>query len=95
MCTLASAKQAHEHLCVLSHAYAWPVMGIWCMQTGVRASVSFPAVGVLVPVADFADAVGSSGNAPCQGRWDVSAKVAAEAVAKKLHTRRIHIHMRT
>ena len=55
------------------------------MQTGVRrASVSFPAVGVLVPVADFADAVGSSGNAPCQGCWDVSAKVAAEAVATNM-----------
>ena len=66
------------------------------MQTGVRrATVSFPAVGVLVPVADFADAVGSSGNAPCQGRWDVSAKVAAEAVATKMPTSSIHIHMCT
>ena len=65
------------------------------MQTGVRASVSSLAVAVLVPVAGFADAVGSIGNAPCQGRWDVSAKVAAEAVATKMHTSRIHIQMRT
>ena len=70
-------------------------MRAYSMQTGVRASVSSPAVAVLVQVAAFADAVGSSGNAPCQGRWEVSAKVAAEAVAKKLHTSRIHIHMRT
>ena len=70
------------------------VMRAYSMQTGVRASVSFPALAVLVPVAGFADAVGSSGNAPCQGRWDVSAKVAAEAVATKMPTSRI-IHMRT
>ena len=66
------------------------------MQTGVRrATVSFPAVGVLVPVADFANAVGSIGNAPCQGRWDVSAKVAVEAVTTKTLTSSIHIHMCT
>ena len=78
MCTLASAKQAHEHLCVLSHAYAWPVMGIWCMQTGVRASVSSPAAGVLVAVSDFAGVVGWSGDAPCHDRREVSAKLEAD-----------------
>ena len=52
-------------------------MGIWCMQTGVRASVSSPAAGVLVTVADFADVVGSSGDAPCHGRWGVHAKIEA------------------
>ena len=66
------------------------------MQTGARApaasSVSSPAAGVLVTGSDFVDVVGSSGAAPCHGRWERERKTVA--VAPQMLASSIHMHAR-
>ena len=52
------------------------------MQTGVRASVTSPASGVLVTMSDFAGVVGLSGDAPCHDHSGVSGNT--EPVHNKL-----------